>query len=87
MMLRITSIVTLCVLLSDARKFDDGAKGTYWNEIQENIEARKTKELDTSVEFFTRSIGFDDIRLNRIQYLQNLPPAVIARYVVNQAGN
>ncbi|KYM99830.1 PREDICTED: protein CREG1 [Cyphomyrmex costatus] len=89
MMSQITIIIALCVLLSEARNFNE-VKGTFWNKIEENIEASKTKdELYKSVEFSTRSIGFDDDReaqlISRIQTLKNLPPAVMARYVVNQA--
>lgn len=89
-MLRIASIIALCVLLSSARKFNDRTKDAYSDENQENEsqEARMIKELYKSVKFSARPIGFDDnrdARLSRIQTLRTLPPAVMARYVVNQA--
>ncbi|KAG5327498.1 CREG1 protein, partial [Pseudoatta argentina] len=89
MMSRIAVIIALCVLLSEASNLNE-VKDTFWNKIQENLETSKTKdELYKSVEFPTRSIGFDDDRevqlRSRTQTLQNLPPAVMARYIVNQA--
>jgi len=88
MMSRI-AIIIACVLLSEARNLNE-VKDTFWNKIQENVETSKTKdELYKSVEFSKRSIGFDDDQevQRSTQTLQNLPPAVIARYIVNQAGN
>lgn len=69
----------------------------YWKEFQEFVKWKRseTKEPNESnVEFLTRAIGFDDDRddqrsTNRA--IQDLPPedqtALVARYVVNQAGN
>lgn len=90
-MSRIAIIIALCVLSSEARNFNE-MKEIFWNKIQENVEASETKdELYKSAEFSTRSIGFDDDReaqlRSRTRTLQNLPPAVMARYIVNQAGN
>ncbi|XP_018307416.1 protein CREG1 [Mycetomoellerius zeteki] len=89
MMSRIAIIIALCVLSSEARNFNE-MKEIFWNKIQENVEASETKdELYKSAEFSTRSIGFDDDReaqlRSRTRTLQNLPPAVMARYIVNQA--
>ncbi|XP_018345415.1 PREDICTED: protein CREG1 [Trachymyrmex septentrionalis] len=89
MMSLIAIIVALCVLLSEADNLNE-VKDTFWNKIQENAETSKTKnELYKSVEFPTRSIGFDDDREIQLRShthtLQNLPPAVMARYIVNQA--
>lgn len=81
---RIVSIIALCVLLSDARKFDDGAKDNYWNEIRGSSE--ETKELYKTIEIPKRSIGLDDDRDAKPSRIQNVPvPALMARYVVNQA--
>ncbi|KAL0102589.1 hypothetical protein PUN28_018116 [Cardiocondyla obscurior] len=74
-MLRFVSIIVLCVLLSDASKLYDGTNSGYWN----NVESRKTKE------FLATGLDDQDNRQNRVQLSQNLPPALMARFVVNQA--
>jgi len=96
-MLRIASVIAFCVLLSEAHKFNDARVNydKYWKEFQEFIKWKRTKELsEYNVEFLTRAIGFDDDRdVQRIdnRAIQDLPPtnqpALVARYVVNQAGN
>jgi len=91
MMSRIASIVALCVLLCDASKLYDGTGSSpYRNEIEEDGAASRTKE-HKSVEFLTRLIGFNydrdaQLTMSRSRISQDLSPALMARYVVNQAG-
>lgn len=88
MISRIASIIALCVLLCDARKLYGGMESwSYQNEIEQDGAAR-TKE-HKSVEFLTRLIGFNydrDTQLSRSRISEDLSPALMARYVVNQAG-
>lgn len=98
MMLRITIsvIVVFCVLLSEARKYDDTQVNydKYWKKFQEFVKWKMTRQPNEyNVEFLTRAIGFDDNhddqRITTNQAIQDPPPkdqaALVARYVVNQA--
>ncbi|KAL6445063.1 hypothetical protein ACFW04_002164 [Cataglyphis niger] len=94
MMLRITSVIVFCVLLSEAHKFSDAQVNynKYWKEFQEFLKWKRTKQLNEySVDFLTHAIGFDDRESQRTsnKAIQDLPPkdqiALVARYVVNQA--
>lgn len=86
-----------CVILSEARKFNDERVNydKYWKEFQEFVKWKRTKELsEYNVEFLTRAIGFDydrDVQKTNNLAIHDLPPmdqpALVARYVVNQAGN
>lgn len=98
MMLRIASVIAFCVLLSEAHKFANAQVNyydRYWKEYQEFVKWRRTKEpSEHSVESLSRAIGYDDdrdVRRASNQAIQDLPPtdqsALVARYVVNQAGN
>lgn len=99
MMLRIASVIAFCVLLSEARNFY-GAPVNYYDiflkEYQEFVKWKKTKEIlnEHNVKFLTRAVAFDDdrdVQRTSNQAIQDLPPtdqsALVARYVVNQAGN
>ncbi|EZA47318.1 hypothetical protein DMN91_012951 [Ooceraea biroi] len=95
-MLRIASVIVLCVLLCcDARKFDARLKhNEQWKEFEEFLKWKRTKqsrEYNTN-EFLTRAIGFDDdgdAQRSDDRVTQDPPPphqaALMARYVVNQA--
>ncbi|XP_012534409.1 protein CREG1 [Monomorium pharaonis] len=90
MTLRIASIIALCVLLSDAYKLDDGAKHIWNNEGKPILAmAENTKELYQSVEFPARSLWLgnaQDVHPSSLtQAVEDLSPALKARYVVNQA--
>lgn len=99
-MLRIACIVILCVLLcSDARRFDArfSKHNEQWKEFEEFLKWKRTRQsrdkYDTN-EFPSRAIGFDDdgnAQRNGDRVGRDPPPshrtALMARYVVNQAGN
>ncbi|XP_036145768.1 protein CREG1 [Monomorium pharaonis] len=90
MTLRITSIIALCVLLNDAYKFDDGAKRIWSNEEKPILAvAKNTKELYQLVEFPARLLWLDnaqDVHPSSLtKDVEDLSPALKARYVVNQA--
>jgi len=97
MMLRIASIIILCIsLYSDARKFDARLKhNEQLDEFEEFLKWKRTRQSPeyNKNEFLIRAVGFDDdgnARRSDNEIVQDPPPAhqaaLMARYVVNQAG-
>jgi len=93
-MLRIASIIVLCILLysdaSDARL----KHNEQWEEFEEFLEWKKARQLReySTNKFLIR--GFDDdgdVQRSDNQIVQDPPSAhqtaLMARYVINQAGN
>lgn len=93
MMLRITNIIVLCILICNGHKLDTKLNHEQWKEFEEFLEWKKTKQSrEYNInEFVTRAIGFNDNRKNYNRGMLDPPPInqtiLMARYVVNQAGN
>ncbi|XP_012216630.1 protein CREG1 [Linepithema humile] len=90
-MLRIASVIcVLCVLLSDARKYNPQIKRE-WEEFQQFLDWKRT--VNNDIESLVQRIGFDEeksIQLNNAEALKDplfVPnqDALLARNVVNQA--
>lgn len=97
-MLRLACVIVVSILISEAYKFDAGPNSEQWKAFQEFIEWKQEKqqqrEYDAN-EYTThvRTIRFDcdrNARKNHNQGALDPPPidqaALMARYVVNQAG-
>lgn len=87
-MLRVIYIVFLCIVISDANKPNAGLLDYEpWKEFEEFIEWKKAKQL---VEY-KRAEKSDYDRQGHDRNIMDPPPkdhyALMARYVVNQAGN
>lgn len=96
MLLRVVCVIIVPILISEAYKSDAGPNSEEWKDSQEFIKWKQEKqqhEHDTN-EYKTQvhKIKFDHSRNARKNAYNPDPPpidqaALMARYVVNQAGN
>lgn len=93
-MLRVVSVVVVLLLMNEA--IEAGSNGEEWEEFQDFMEWKREKqqrEYDTNE--YTMQVGsirFDHDRNAQRNHNRDVPPpvdqaALMARYIVNQAGN
>lgn len=90
-MLRLTSVIALCILISDGHKLGVRVNREQWEEFEEFLEwkeARRSSEYGAS-EFVIPAIDDDRNSVDSTTTVAPPPPinqtALMARYVVNQA--
>lgn len=97
-MLRVGSVIVASILISQANQLDLGPNNERWKEFQDYMEWKQEKQqhkYDTdeyATQVNTAKFDYDQNALkNHNRDVSSPPPvdqaALMARYVVNQAGN